>query len=475
MTTLKPQRNKELEALSVKASRVFVDAGLHGIEAEVVVVLDVSPRMTPLYADGSLQRLVAALLALAMKFDDDGVVPVWTFADEARHVGKMRRDDYVAWVDKNLPPPPLLTPGVKLPPSRYAPFIDAIAQRFFPREWATPPIVKQVGDRLKRTVHEYASLIEPRESPVFVIVVTSGDCDDPMETSKLLRRASHLPIFWQFAAVAPTDGAVPEFRFLRGIDKLTDTHMDSCGFFFADDFRDAERLFEGLLGEFRRYVEHPRVRQMVFAPPPSAATEDSSDRVVGEVLKLPPKEQARREQARVERELRRAAREKAAAEELARAAAVPRMSPGADQPEPAEPVHHDEASEPERASVAPPKPSTTAPAKRPQPPMRRETLPYQDSESAPGPAARVTKPAPTPQPAARATKPAAAPEPAPARRPQPPARHATRAFEAIPEPPAEPSVVLEGFDADDVEDTVETPAERLQRIRARREARKGSQ
>ena len=134
VTTLQPPRNRELEALSVKAARVFVDAGLHGIEAEVVVVLDVSPRMAPLWLDGSLQRITSSLMALAMKFDDDGVVPVWTFADVARLVGKMRREDYLAWVGENLEPPPLMRPGMKLPPSRYAPFIDAIAQRWFPRE-----------------------------------------------------------------------------------------------------------------------------------------------------------------------------------------------------------------------------------------------------------------------------------------------------------------------------------------------------
>jgi len=464
VTTLKPARNKELEALSIKASRVFVEAGLHGIEAEVVVVLDVSPRMTPLYADGSLQRLVTSLLALAMKFDDDGVVPVWTFADEARLVGKMRRDDFVSWVEKNLQPPPLLTPGMRLPPSRYAPFIDAIAQRYFPREWATAPVTRQVGDRLKRTVHEYAKLIEPRESPVFVIVVTSGDCDDPMETSKMLRRASHLPIFWQFAAVAPTDGEAPEFRFLRGLDKLNDTHVDCAGFFFADDFHDAERLFEGLLGEFQRYVEHPRVRQMVFAPPPSVAAEDSSDRVAQEVLKLPPAEQARREKARLDRERRRIEREQAAAEELARAHAWPQTSPGAEHPEPAE--HAERAAHPGEPAPSEPAASRPGPTTRPNPQMKRETLPYQP---------QATRASPAPASSASSAPASSTPATPAAKRPQPPPRNnPTLTYEAV-AMPSDGSVVLEGFDPEDSEDTVETAAERLARIRARREQRKGSQ
>jgi len=453
VTTIQHPRSKELEALSVKASRAFVDEGLHGIEAEVVVVLDVSPRMAPLYADGTVQQLLTALLALAMKFDDDGVVPVWTYADEARLVGKIRRDDYVSWVDKNLQPPALLRPGMKLPPSRFAPFIDAIAQRYFPREWATPPTTRQVGERLKRTVHEYASLIEPRHSPIFVIVVTSGDCDDPMETSKLLRRASHLPIFWQFAALATTEGQVPEYRFLRGLDRLTDTHVDACGFFEAEEFRDPEALFRGLLGEFHGYVAHDLVRKMLIPPAaPESLPDDSGERLVQEVLSLPAQEVAKRERARLERERRRAERERQSAAELARAPAWPRINTEAqDLPEPEPEPEAAAAPEPE----APPAPRPRAtPTTRPQPRVKRETMPY--------------------NPSAIEEPPPAAPPP---RRPQPRPDTATRTFQRVPTPlPSvpEPAMVVDAEDPDDVEDTVETPAQRLMRIRARREARKHS-
>lgn len=428
MTTLQHRKKNELEASSVKASRAFVDSGLHGIEAEVVLVLDHSPRMAPLYLNGSLQTLVTSLMALAMKFDDDGVVPVWTFTDEARDAGKVQRDDVVEWVAQHVQAPATLRPGMRLPATRYAPFIDAIGQRYFPDEWAQAPKVRLVGEKLKRQVHDYPALIEPRPCPLLVVVVTSGDCEDALETTRQLRRASKLPIFWQFAAVNPNPSVPSELRFLRGIDKLTETHVDSCGFFVAEDFA-SEDLFRGLLGEFQHYLERPEVKAMLVTAV-AEDTSDSNDRIIAqEFLSLPEREAKKREAARVERERRRAEREYQNALEAARQSAYPKVAPDADADE----ALQQEASERQLAAYYETEPAldevTVAALVRS--PVKRETLPY--GETVDGKRAI--------------------------------ARPATRAFERFSDaPPPE---------ADADEDTVETAAERLMRIRARREARRG--
>lgn len=413
MTTLQHRRKSELEALSVKAARAFVESGLHGIEAEVVLVLDHSPRMAPLYGDGSLQRLVSSLVALAMKFDDDGVVPVWTFSDEARDAGKIHKSDALEWVAKNVTAPPEARPGMRLPATRYAPFIDAIGQRYFPTEWAQAPTVRLVGDKLKRQVYDYPALAAPRPCPLLVVVVTSGDCEDAMETTRQLRRASRLPIFWQFAAVDPNPAAPAEFRFLRGIDKLTETHVDSCGFFIASDF-EAEDLFRGLLGEFEQYLERPAARAMLVEPA-AAATSDTNERLANDLLSLPEREAQKREALRLERARRRAEREQEDLAAAAHALAYPKVAPAAA-------LDLDDDADDEQTGAAVLKKS-----------VKRETLPYGEAVAG--------------KPVLR--------------------RPATRAFDRHPDPP-----VPATSDAD--EDTVETPAERLQRIRARREARRSS-
>lgn len=420
MATIQDRRHRRLDELSVTASRAFVESGLHGIEAEVVVALDVSPRMAPLYAQGLVQGLATALLALAMRFDDDGTVPVWCFDGEARHLGEIKRQGYANWVRAHVPTPSEPDPAAPEPPAaaRFAPMIDAIGRRYFPREWAAKGTAHVVGDKLKRQVIAYPGPLEPRAIPVFVIIVTSGDCADALETTRLLRRASHLPIFWQFAGLDPTRGDpnAPRFHFLRGVDKLTDTHCDCAGFFEPGDPNDAEMLFSGLLNELPRWLELPEVRAMLQ---PSAPTPSSPDALAGleSLLVLPPVEAAKREAARVERERRRQERATIAAMELEQAAAWPTIRNDAEiDPEGADPVIHTRTTQaggvPRRVNVG--------------------TRPYIPSDGAP---------------------------------PVLPPRRPTVSFAAFVEP-------APGTDAEDDETTVETAIERLARIRARRNARK---
>jgi len=438
MSTIRDEKHRRLDELSVRASRAFVDSGLHGTAAEVVIALDLSPAMAPLFANGFVQELTTALLALAMKFDDNGRVPLWTFSEEAFHVGEIRQQDYRGWVDRNVPAPRMV-PGIGIMPTRFAPLIDAVARRYFPAEWEAAPTQRRVGDKLKRTVLEYATVNEPRPCPVFVLVVTSGDCDDLLETTKLLRKSSWLPIFWQFAGVDTSHGKNPgDFRFLKGIDKLSDSWVDNCGFFLpqVDPLPEdesaptksglvkrvrfelgEENLYAGLLNEFPRYLAHERVAPMLLAPAPTEQPgSDTGDRLDGLLMALPDKEAARREKERLEREQRRVERAALAAAELERAAAWPRIKAQAEaevpvESEAEEPIIRQRGDGPRR--------------------VHQETRPYQPED---GPVPRI-----------------------PTRRPT----VSFSTFEAAPEP-------------EEDENTVETAAERLARIRARRNARKTS-
>ncbi|MBL8787509.1 MAG: VWA domain-containing protein [Deltaproteobacteria bacterium] len=392
---------------------------MHGVEAEVVLVIDASPRMAPLYANGVVQALSTALLALAMKFDDDGVVPIWSFADEARHLGEIKSTDHAGWIARHVPLP--RQAAADPAPTRYAPFIDAIGRRYFPNEWSAPGKARQVGDRLKRTVIDYPGVEELRTCPVFVVIVTSGDCDDSLETTKLLRRASHLPIFWQFAGIrAPGDSGA--FRFLRGVDKLTDTHVDGCGFFEPEALDDAERLFNGLLNELPRWMDDPKVRAMLVQPP---AETDASDGLDALLMGLPAREAARREKERLERIRRREMRQQVATLEVEQAAAWPRIRAEAE----ADPVEGED-TEPE-AEAAPRRERAESPPRR----VQLGTRPYNAGDGI-----------------------------APAL----PPRRPTVSFSNLSAEDAPPPSAVD----DDDEQTVETAAERLARIRARRTARK---
>lgn len=415
MATIQDRKHRRLEELTVNAARAFVESGLHGVEGEVVVALDTSPRMAPLYASGVVQELTAALLALAMKFDDDGVVPVWSFDDEARHLGEIRRTDYGGWVRKHVPTPVVVPLGEAIPAARFAPLIEAIGRRYFAREWGQKGTTRQTGERIKRAVVAYPGVSEPRECPVFVIVVTCGDCSDPGETTKLLRRASFLPIFWQFAGLVSPEGEphepASEFRFLRTIDKLQDTHCDGAGFFQPGDPAATDELYQGLLNEFPEWLQRPQVQAMVVPASERVAPDDGLDAVL---MALPPTEAAKRERARSERERRRLERANMATLELEQAAAWPtiRTSSEIDSTEGEDPVIRSRGDGPPLRVQMGTRPYTTGDGDLPVLPPRRPTVSF-----------------------------AALVEPAPA------------------------------AESDD-EDTVETAIERLARIRARRNSRK---
>lgn len=424
MSTIRDERHRRLDELSVRAARAYVDSGLHGTAAEVVLALDVSDAMLAHYTSGLMNELTTALLALAMKFDDNGRVPVWAFGLDATHVGEIKKNDHRGWTDREL------RPG-GAPKPRLGPLIDAVGRRYFPLEWDEPPRRVQTGGKLKRVQLEHATVREPRPCPVFVIAVTSGACDDALEATQLLRKASHLPIFWQFAGVGDDD-----FRFLKGFNTLAETWVDACGFFIPEigvvDPRtapkagpsglvrrprfdiDEERLYTGLLNELPRWLDHERVKAMLI--PPAQPDDDTADDLDGLVLALPEKELARRERERLEREERRKRRAAEAEAELSRAESWPTIRAEAELEEPDAP---DE--------LVPEAQARERDGRRKMP----DTRPYQPDDG------------PRPE-----TK-----------------RRATVAFDA-----SALSAPAEDAERDD-ENTVETATERLARIRARRNAR----
>ena len=216
-------------------------------------------------------------------------------------------------------------------------------------------------------------------------------------------------MFWQFAGLSASEGE-DRFRFLHGIDKLTDTHVDCCGFFEPGDIGDTEGLYRGLLNELPRWHRTPQVQAMLV---PSEAPEDQEEGALALLMTLPPLEAAKRDRARLERERRRNERANMAAAEVEQAEAWPMIRASAENPEEDEPVV--------RARTDP------GPKR-----VQLGTRPYMPSDGA---------------------------------APRLPPRRPTVSFAAFIEPTPEPT------SAEEDESTVETAIERLARIRARRSAR----
>jgi len=248
------------KSLQTSASEAVAKSGLDGVRAEVVLVLDVSRSMFPLYRAKIVQELVPQFCALALNFDDDGVIPAYAFGDTPRHLRDLRATDFSGWVDREV----IRTGSDYQQHCRYSPVIHDVCRYYFPEDWDRPALKETVGRLFKKEQVVYPRLSAPRAYPVFCMFVTGGDCEDEEATADAIRRSSRLPIFWQFIGLSP-QGRLTPFRFLKRLDKLGNTHVDNCGFFEPGDVRNSQALFRGLLNELPEYLQRPEVHAMLDA------------------------------------------------------------------------------------------------------------------------------------------------------------------------------------------------------------------
>lgn len=183
----------------------------------VCLAIDVSGSMAGLYSNGTVQRVVDRLMAVSVKFDDDGSLDVFTFDTRAHECKAATPTAFADYVKNEI----IQGPGPKWGGTSYAPVIKDISNKFFPK--------KIFGGRKDGL-------------PAFVIFITDGENDDRQNAIAALKDSESVDIYWQMVGIG---GAA--FTFIRHV---ADT-MGNVGFM---DIRDIatlpdERLYEGLVNE----------------------------------------------------------------------------------------------------------------------------------------------------------------------------------------------------------------------------------
>ena len=95
---------KQIVDLSKKAAFMVNKHGLEGLRAQVVLMLDISKSMNPLYKDGTVQRVIERMLALALNFDDDGRIDLMLFGTGAYQLPAITLDDIEGYVERVILP-----------------------------------------------------------------------------------------------------------------------------------------------------------------------------------------------------------------------------------------------------------------------------------------------------------------------------------------------------------------------------------
>ncbi|MCW2778575.1 MAG: Stress response protein [Frankiales bacterium] len=209
--------------------------GLGEHTARVALCLDISASMAGLYRRGAVQRLAERVLALALRFDDDGAVDVFLFGREGYTAPAMTLENSPTFLDRALRAYPLegatfYGKAVRLVREHY--FGDAVARR--------EPLREQL--------------------PVYVMFLTDGEPNDRKDAEAQVREAALEPVFWQFMGIGK------RFPFLEKLDDLRGRYVDNADFFSVTEDELLGRsplpddaLFDRLMQEYPAWL--PQARQ----------------------------------------------------------------------------------------------------------------------------------------------------------------------------------------------------------------------
>ncbi len=215
----------------VKKAQASVDkVKLNHHQAKVALCLDISGSMDHLYSAGKIQALADRVMALATRFDDDGILDIFLFGVKAHQPKPMDLagcSQYVKTILKQYP----LEPGTS-----YDQAIKLIRKHYFP---------DAKGEQRSKAIQS--------EVPVYVMFLTDGDTQNESNCVQQMKWASYEPIFWKFMAIG---AKASDFKFLQKLDDMDGRYVDNADFFNIPDPLKLEdgALFDQLMEEYPNWL-----------------------------------------------------------------------------------------------------------------------------------------------------------------------------------------------------------------------------
>jgi stress response protein SCP2 len=178
--------------------------GLSEHTARVALVLDISGSMSKLYRSGAVQELAERVLALALRFDDDGEVDVWLFGERVHQPdGGLTLDNYKSRIAE------LIRRHSLEYDTKYGTAMSAVRKHYF----------GAAKDR---------SEAYPDTVPVYCMFLTDGAPSDKGVATKQVKNSSFEPIFWKFMGI----GSPSTFSYLNKLDnEVKGRYVDNADFF----------------------------------------------------------------------------------------------------------------------------------------------------------------------------------------------------------------------------------------------------
>ncbi|WP_029926357.1 VWA domain-containing protein [Nocardia otitidiscaviarum] len=151
-----------------KAGVSLSKAGLDGIRAEAVMILDHSGSMRRGYTGGMVQTLVDRALAFALQIDGDGKIPVIPFDSQLWPTVEVRLDSYQGVVDREI---------------------------FRPNQMG--------GTTLAPALRVVLDMAREATAPIYLVIVTDDDPHDRDAVTAVLRELKRYAVFVKVLTLVP--------------------------------------------------------------------------------------------------------------------------------------------------------------------------------------------------------------------------------------------------------------------------------
>lgn len=197
---------------------------LTNVVARVGLVLDISGSMRTLYKNGTVQKVVERILAVASKFDDDGMLDVWVYDNEYSRLKSVTESDFDNYVEDYI-------------------LKNDLVHKFGRND--EPPVMEDV-------IQKY-TLEQPSKEPAFIVFINDGGCKKTIK--KPIVNSSTKPIFWQFVGIGDSN-----FDTLEKLDTMEGRFIDNANFFHIKDIEKItdEELYNKLLDEFPSWLKEAK-------------------------------------------------------------------------------------------------------------------------------------------------------------------------------------------------------------------------
>lgn len=206
----------------------------------VSLALDISGSAQPLYRNGIIQDTVSRLVPLAMRFDDNGEMDMWSFTTDFDRLATVTAGDYADYVKREILDNRDVT---KWGGTSYAPVMQDVLNHYFIGGSAAAKVSGFLGGFFGRKPKPApAAAPADADAPAMCLFVTDGANGDRADAKRVLELARRHPIYWQMIGV----GDPSEFRF---IEEMADA-LPNVGFVNLQslDISD-ESLYDQLINE----------------------------------------------------------------------------------------------------------------------------------------------------------------------------------------------------------------------------------